>query len=169
MSTALVWFRRDLRLTDHRALFEACRHSSTVFGVFVFDDRILKSLPSDDRRLSFIVESLEEMNRGLEKRGSSLLILHGDPVIEIPNIARRLKCSELFFNKSAGTYGRERDRKVTAKLAQEGVGYQSFVDHVHFEPGCVLNGQGLPYKVFNPLQEKVVGTLGGTRLFDSPL
>ena len=40
MPTSLVWFRRDLRLADHRALYEACRYSSTVYGVFVFDDRI---------------------------------------------------------------------------------------------------------------------------------
>ena len=94
------------------------------------------------------------MNRELEKRGSSLLILRGDPVVEIPKLVRKLKCSGLFFNRSAGTYGRKRDNQVVATLEGEGMSCQSFLDHVHFDPADVLNGQGLPYKVFTPYKRR---------------
>ena len=43
MPTALLWFRRDLRLGDHPALLaalDAAGPDGTVVPVFVFDDRL---------------------------------------------------------------------------------------------------------------------------------
>ncbi len=39
--TAIVWFRRDLRLHDHPALTTATREYERVVPVFVLDDRLL--------------------------------------------------------------------------------------------------------------------------------
>ncbi|MGF6917732.1 deoxyribodipyrimidine photo-lyase [Paraburkholderia sp. 40] len=40
--SGLVWFRRDLRSTDHAALYDAPKHCERVWGVFVFDTTILQ-------------------------------------------------------------------------------------------------------------------------------
>lgn len=54
-----VWFRRDLRDTDHRALAEALRRARRVYCAFVFDREILDALPArNDRRVAFIRQSL---------------------------------------------------------------------------------------------------------------
>ena len=37
----LMWFRRDLRLTDNAALYHALKQCDTVFCIFVFDKAIL--------------------------------------------------------------------------------------------------------------------------------
>ena len=56
--TSLVWFRRDLRMDDHAALFRALKASGRVYCVFVFDREILDALPSKrDRRVEFMRDS----------------------------------------------------------------------------------------------------------------
>jgi deoxyribodipyrimidine photo-lyase len=52
--SALVWFRRDLRVDDHAPLYHALSQAQQVCAVFVFDTDILGQLDADDRRLSFI-------------------------------------------------------------------------------------------------------------------
>jgi deoxyribodipyrimidine photo-lyase len=60
--TGLVWFRRDLRATDHAALYHALTQCQQVHCVFVFDHEILAPLPRADRRVEFIRESLVELD-----------------------------------------------------------------------------------------------------------
>jgi len=64
----IVWLRRDLRLEDNRALFEAVNKCDSLYLVFVFDTNILKDIidPSD-QRLSFIQQSLINIESELKK------------------------------------------------------------------------------------------------------
>ena len=67
-SAALVWFRRDLRCTDHAALYHALRRHARVYCAFVFDTDILDALPSRcDRRVEFILDSVHELHRSLQQ------------------------------------------------------------------------------------------------------
>jgi deoxyribodipyrimidine photo-lyase len=50
----VFWFRRDLRLDDNRAFFEALTSNSDVLTIFIFDENILNNLPKDDARILFI-------------------------------------------------------------------------------------------------------------------
>ena len=63
--TGLVWFRRDLRTTDHPALALALQSCAQVHCVFVFDREILDTLPRIDRRVEFIRESLVALDQAL--------------------------------------------------------------------------------------------------------
>ena len=58
LDAGLVWFRRDLRLTDHAALAAALRSCRRVHCVFVYDRAILDELRAAgldaDRRVEFI-------------------------------------------------------------------------------------------------------------------
>ncbi|TAJ20918.1 MAG: deoxyribodipyrimidine photo-lyase, partial [Rugosibacter sp.] len=61
MTSALVWFRRDLRTFDHAALFHALKAHGQVYCVFVFDSTILDQLPRSDHRIAFILCAVEEV------------------------------------------------------------------------------------------------------------
>ena len=82
-STALVWFRRDLRAHDHAALARALAAAGRVFCAFVFDRAILDALPRRDRRVEFIWHSVHELDEALRKRGGGLMVLHGQARAEI--------------------------------------------------------------------------------------
>ena len=63
---ALVWFRRDLRDYDHAAFHRALEAHDRVFCAFCFDTEILDALPARaDRRVEFILRSVEELDRAL--------------------------------------------------------------------------------------------------------
>ena len=40
-STAIFWFRRDLRLADNAGLYYALRENKNVLPIFIFDTEIL--------------------------------------------------------------------------------------------------------------------------------
>lgn len=52
--TGLMWFRRDLRVTDNATLHQALSCCRQLHCVFVFDRDILDGLPRVDRRVEFI-------------------------------------------------------------------------------------------------------------------
>ncbi len=63
MTTAIVWFRRDLRVHDHPALTAAHRSADLIVPVFVLDPRLL-DLRSETARLRL----LTRLFRGAIKR-----------------------------------------------------------------------------------------------------
>lgn len=80
LDAALVWFRRDLRTSDHAALYHALRSARRVWCAFVFDAQILDELPRVDRRVEFILDSLHDLDaqlRDLGPRHARLLVRHG--------------------------------------------------------------------------------------------
>lgn len=150
-ASALCWMRRDLRLSDHRALAEATARADRVAVVFVYDRVILDALADrDDRRVTFIHRSLAEVDAGLRQAGSRLLTLKGDPVEEIPRLARELGAQAVFTNRDAEPYALQRDGAVADRLDQAGISFETFKDHVVFEGHEVQSQGGVPFRVFTP-------------------
>lgn len=164
---ALCWFRRDLRLHDHAALSAALEAHTEVHAVFVFDTQILGKLPvKQDRRLTFIIESLRELEQALEKHGSSLHILHGDPVEEIPKLAVKVGAADVYANRDYEPAAKKRDDRVAKQLK-----LHTYKDAVVFEKTEVLNNGGSVYKVFTPYKNKWLEKLAAQdhQLPDYPL
>jgi deoxyribodipyrimidine photo-lyase len=150
-STALFWFRRDLRIHDNAGLYHCLRENDSVQCVFIFDTAILSKLEDcDDARIAFIHESLKVVQDALSKVGSSLVILCGDPV----DIFRGLKPKSVYANHDYEPYARSRDDKVAALLRTRSVPFKTFKDQVIFERNDVLKDDGKPYTVFTPYSKK---------------
>lgn len=148
---AIVWFRRDLRLEDHTALAAAIAQGYEVIPVFIFDKIILDKIDDKkDLRLTFIYDSLKEIEEELISYGSSLTILYGDPSVEIPNLAKELKVQKVFFNRDYEPYAIRRDNNVIHELKKLNIDVENFRDHVIFEGKDVVKNDGTPYKVFTP-------------------
>ena len=150
---ALVWFRRDLRTADHPALARALREADAVWCVFVLDKTILRDLPRDDRRVAFIQASLVDLDGQIDQLssgGASLIVRHGDPVDEIPNLAAQLDVQAVYFHRDDDPVARARDARVYERLRADGRTMHGFKDHVIFERKEILTGAGTPYGVFTP-------------------
>lgn len=155
MKKALCWIRRDLRLHDHAALSHALQENDEVQLVFVFDPLILNKLSDkQDRRVTFIMESLQDMERTLQKRAASILIRYGNPVDEIPKLARELAVNCVYANRDYEPYAKKRDAEVQKQLANLDISFKQYKDSVMFEESEVRNGSGLIYKVFTPYKNK---------------
>lgn len=146
---SICWFRRDLRLSDHAALYHALKNSSTVYCVFIFDTDILDSLTEKhDRRVEFIWHSLSELNSRLQQLGSSLQVLHGKPEELIPKLSFELNVHAVYCNRDYEPSAIKRDAKVAAALMP--IAFHQFKDQVIFEHSEILNGSGKPYSVYTP-------------------
>lgn len=152
--TNLCWIRRDLRLHDHASLSHSLKEGETTV-VFNFDPVILSKLThQDDRRVTFIHQCLEDLERDLQKKGSSLVICYGDPVEEIPALAKKLKAKNVYCNRDYEPYAKKRDAAVEKKLKSSDIGFSQFKDSVIFEKDEIKNGSGELYKVFTPYANK---------------
>jgi deoxyribodipyrimidine photo-lyase len=153
-TTALVWFRRDLRDFDHAALAQALRRHARVFCVFVFDTEILEPLRQrglvTDRRVDFILHAVRELDAALRARGGGLLVRHGQAIEEIPRLAAELAVAGVFANHDHEPAACRRDETVAASLARDGRAFHSFKDQVIFECDEVLTKTGTTFSVFTP-------------------
>lgn len=147
---SICWFRRDLRLSDHAALYQALKHSRSVVCVFVFDRAILEPLPRADRRVDFIHRSLAELKQALREHGSDLLVRHADACEAIPELARTLGAGAVFANRDDDPAAIARDDAVAAALAADGRTLLTSKDVTLFERDEVLTASGTPYSVYTP-------------------
>ena len=157
LDTALVWFRRDLRADDHAALFHALKAARRVWCAFVFDRTLLDPLPRADRRVEFILQSVEalaadlaELGRRHGHDGVGLIARHGQAGEEVVALASELHVQAVYANHDDDPYALARDAAVRGALAGRGVALHTSKDHVVFERGEVLTGSGTPYSVFTP-------------------
>ncbi|MBK5278109.1 MAG: deoxyribodipyrimidine photo-lyase [Bacteroidia bacterium] len=146
-STTVFWFRRDLRLQDNAGLYYALKENTNVLPLFIFDTNILDELEDKkDKRVEFIYNSLEALNRRLKALGSSLLVLCGDPL----TIVNALNPKVVYTNHDYEPYGRKRDGTISNLLINKGSKLKTYKDHVIFEKEEVLKSDGKPYTIFTP-------------------
>ena len=152
--SVLVWFRRDLRLDDHTALSKALQHAKHVHAAFIFDSAILDKLPRQDRRVAFIHASLQELDAAWRERAgddnAGLVVRHGVAAHEVVVLAQQLGVQAVFTHHDDEPEALSRDAQVRGGLANHGIAFHSFKDHVVFERSEVLTQSGNPYGVFTP-------------------
>lgn len=154
MKLAILWLRRDLRLKDNTALMHALASGLPVLPLFIFDENILKELPEDDARVSFIVHSLEQVHHQLKERESSLLCKKGDPLAVWKELINEYEIEQVFTNKDYEPYARKRDADIEKLLSKNGIAFHSYKDQVIFEEGEIVKEDGRPYTVFTPYKNK---------------
>lgn len=151
---SLLWFRRDLRLTDQAALCAALAASRQVFCVFVLDRDLLDPLLARglqaDRRVEFILGCLAELKQELAGHGARLRVVHGHAAREIPALAQALEVDAVYINRDYEPAAIDRDHAVADALQAQGRQLIAFKDQVIFEQDEVLSQAGKSFSIFTP-------------------
>lgn len=164
-TVSLFWFRRDLRLMDNRGLFEALRGSVPVQPLFIFDTNILNDLEDKkDRRVEFIHQALQNLQQQLKEWGASIDVRVGDPMAVFQELLQDYTIQAVYTNHDYEPYARERDKKVQAYLAQQGINFITYKDQVLLEKAEVVKEDGTPYTVFTPYSRRWKATLQSKEL-----
>ncbi|MFI9814088.1 cryptochrome/photolyase family protein [Saccharothrix variisporea] len=142
-SATVVWFRRDLRVADHPALSAAAERASRGLALYVLDPRLLQV--AGRPRVDFLFRCLRSLDA---KLGGRLMVVSGDPVEVVPEVAESVGARSVHVSGDAGPYGRERDSAVGERVELVRVGSPYAVT-----PGRVLKGDGSPYRVFSPFRK----------------
>ncbi len=151
---AIFWFRRDLRLHDNTALFYALNSKYPVLPIFIFDEAILNELPKNDARVSFIHQSLNEINEDLIENKSSLYIRKGEIIAVWKELLSNFNIKKVFFNKDYEPYAIKRDAEITNLCSDKNIEVFSYKDQVIFEAGEVLKDDVTPYTIYTPYKNK---------------
>jgi deoxyribodipyrimidine photo-lyase len=154
LEVAFFWFRRDLRLEDNVGLFHALESKYQVIPLFIFDEDILEKLPKNDARVSFIHNSLSEINNKLQETGSSLLVKKGKTNAVWQELIQEFDVKEVFFNKDYEPYAIQRDLAICEFLKANKTTIFSHKDQVIFEETEITKADGLPYTVYTPYKNK---------------
>jgi deoxyribodipyrimidine photo-lyase len=152
---SVFWFRRDLRLDDNTGLYQALVSGVPVLPIFIFDTEILKELPRDDARVSFIHRLLGKMRKFLQEQyGTSLALFHGNPREVFQSLLEEWKIKAVYTNRDYEPYARKRDGELKSLLENHGIPLFSFKDQVIYEKSEVVKGDGDPYVVYTPYMKK---------------
>jgi deoxyribodipyrimidine photo-lyase len=150
--TAIVWFRRDLRIHDHPSLTAAARSAERVVPVFVLDEALLGGRFASGPRIRFLLGCLRELREALRERGADLVVHSGDPVRELVALARETGSRELHFASDVSAFAMARDRRVCAAMEDAGVAVVRHPGLFVADVGKPRTKSGKPYAVFSPFR-----------------
>ncbi|MFP5022618.1 cryptochrome/photolyase family protein [Pseudonocardia phyllosphaerae] len=143
--TAVVWFRRDLRVADQPTFLAADEAADRALALFVLDPALLG--PSGTPRANFLYGCLRELDDAL---GGKLLVVKGDPADVVPRVAKAVGAGTVHVAADYGPYGMRRDEQVEKVLSDDGAELVRTGSPYAVAPGRVLTGGGDRYKVFTP-------------------
>jgi deoxyribodipyrimidine photo-lyase len=163
----LLWFRgKDLRLSDHLALHEACS-SRELIPVFVLDPHYFKPTGAHPapHRQQFLLDSLRELAVALERCGSRLQIVPGPASSVIPKLAERWQVTRVLAMRSAEPNSISRDARIEAKLHVPFLTYE----HETLTPlGSVRTASGGAFQVYTPFARVAMNQLGRVTALPAP-
>lgn len=125
-TTALVWFKRDLRVADHAPLAEAARFERAV-ALFIVEPAWLGSPEFDPQHAEFALAGVAELSAALAARGMPLLVRVGDVTQVLAEIHARLRFTHLLSHEETGpAWTWARDRALTAWCRTHGVAWREW-------------------------------------------
>lgn len=146
MRRVVVLFTRDLRLHDNPALDLACRSAAEVLPVFVSDAALMRA----PVREAFLLDCLADLRAGLRRRGSDLLMRHGDPVAEVIRLAQAHQAEGIVVAADVSRYARRRYQRLAAACQQHRLALREVASLSIVPPGEIVPAGSDHYRVFTP-------------------
>ena len=151
----LFWHRRDLRIADNSGLFKALTSEHKIQAVFIFDSNILNLLSDkEDARITFIYREISRLKAEYQSLGADLLVLYGDSIELIPQLALEMGADVVFTNRDYEPKAVLRDTRINELLANHKIKFIGAKDHVIFEKDEITKGDGSPYTIYTPYANK---------------
>jgi len=162
--TTLVWFRNDLRLTDHAALVHAAERGRVV-PVFIWaPDEDGDWAPGGAHRW-WLRDSLIALDASLRERGSRLTLRSGPTLGALLDLANSTGADRVVWQSRVAPHLRQRDAEVRDELAKARLETRQFAGRILHDPEAIQTGSGGPYRVFTPFWKKLQTEL----VVDAPL
>lgn len=153
-STALVWFRHDLRLADHPALYHAAKGHDAVVPLFVWAPHEEGDWAPGGAHRWWLHRSLQALDADLRERGSRLVVREGDSLEELRAVLRHTGADAVYWNKRYAPALRERDLAVAEALRADGVPFHTLEGRLLHDPDAIQTTSGGPYHVYTPFWKK---------------
>ncbi|GLQ98862.1 cryptochrome/photolyase family protein [Dyella mobilis] len=155
MSTAIVWFRRDLRIADNAALYQACADHAGVVPLYIHAPQEEGSWQPGAASRWWLHHSLQALDTDLRHRGGALHLRRGASLSTLLEVAARTGADTVYWNRSYEPASIARDTQIKAALREHGIAVRSFSGASWQEPWQLTTLEGQPYRVFTPYWRKL--------------
>ena len=111
----IVWFKRDLRLTDHEPLYYALQSELPLLLIYIFEPSVMAYHDSDVRHWRFVFESLKEMNERLKSTNTQIYIFHNEAKEVFEMLTHQFNIHSIFSSEEIGnglTFERDKAMKT---------------------------------------------------------
>lgn len=150
----ILWFRRDLRLSDQPMLAAALASGRPVVPVFILDPETEALGAAARFRLGLGVGHFADTLAGL---GSRLILRRGAALEVLARLISETGAAGVMWGRMYDPASKARDAAVKAALKAKGLVAESHPGALIHEPWTVQTGQGGPYKVYTPFWRAVRG------------
>ncbi len=166
MGPVILWFRNDLRLSDHAALAAALQSGRPVLPVFVLDDESPGRWATTGAARWWLHHSLAALRDDLAARGATLVLRRGAALDIIPRLVAETGAAAVFTGGSAEPWARALDVTLAERLGA--VRLHRLRTTMLFNPETLGNKAGAPFSVYTPFANACLGTGGPRPLQPAP-
>ncbi|WP_089604637.1 cryptochrome/photolyase family protein [Acinetobacter piscicola] len=153
MQRQLIWFRQDLRIHDHAALWHAAQ-SGHVVALIILSPEQWKIHDDAPIKIDFYLRQIQQLKLSLETLNIPLIIrivpLWKDIATEINQQCHELKIENVHANIECGVNELNRDFQVQKRSSRDLILYH---DRTIFPIGSVRNKSNQPYQVFGAFKK----------------
>ena len=98
----IVWFKRDLRITDHAPIYQASLNKIPTLPIYIVEEEYWQKSFSNRRHWCFIYDSLVDLRKELKKFGQGLIVRVGDVLEIFKNLSRKYLIKSIFAHEETG-------------------------------------------------------------------
>jgi deoxyribodipyrimidine photo-lyase len=149
MKKTLVWFRKDLRMHDNQALWEASQ-KGVVIPVFIWDEEVETEKSASEASYWWLHHSLLSLQNDFKKYDVPFTIRKGHSLQVLLQLLHETGADSVYFNELYEPLLSARDKSITLKLKSLNVEVQTYHSQLLFHPDNITNQNGDPYKIFTP-------------------
>ena len=148
----IMWFRRDLRLSDHPALKAACDSGRPVIPLVIRDPSVGDLGAAPKWRWGLGVDHLAQ---SLKDKGSRLICRSGDALEVLQALIAETGAGAVYWSRLYDPQAVARDSQIKSTLKDAGIDARSYGGHLMFEPWTAETKTGGFYKVYTPFWRSV--------------
>lgn len=148
MSTAIFWFRQDLRCESNPSLALACKNHQKIIPLYIKDPN--PALSMGDAQKWWLHHSLSSLKHELNKVGLNLNLKEADPRLLLKQLVEQYQVQAVYWNRRYEPMHIDQDKQIKKELIDMGVKAISSNGTLLHEPHEILNQSGSYFKVFTP-------------------
>ena len=148
--TAVLWLRRDLRLTDNPALTLALADAKHLIPLYIHAPEEEAPWQPGAASRWWLHHSLAALDAQLRRHGSRLIIAHGPSLKTLQQLLSATGATHLYWNRLYEPALIARDQQIKRTLREAGIQCTSTNAALLVEPWTVQTNSGTPFRVFTP-------------------
>ena len=150
----IVWFKRDLRLTDHRPLKEAIDSGLPLLLIYIFEPELIQDSHYSERHWRFVYQSLNDLNHQLAAYKTEIVMFKGEPTEVVSTLFSTNSVHSIFSHEEIGmakTFARDKRVKALCK--------EHRINWIESPSGAVIRGARSRDNWLDNWDERIKGSL----------